>query len=138
MISRQLDDAVSERLTQDRCLNRRLKTVAEALTRLFNLSAPATVEYPGYIAIAEKNINDDLSDSDAHWAVGPSQDWQEGVWTGQLTHLDGRDCGEKYAFAVRPASDSPEAIAEAIYVHGIGDLYIGGGCSDVDCSRVRS
>lgn len=116
-----------------------LKLVAAALNLRFELSAPATVEYPGYIAIPEKNINDDTDTSEAHWACGPSLDPIEaasGVWTGQLSHMDGSDCGE-YHFAVRPKSQSPDDIADAIYCHGIGDLYVGGGCSDMDCPRVR-
>lgn len=116
----------------------KLKSVAAAITRLYELTAPATVEYPGYIAIAEKNVNDDVTDSDAHWAVGPSLEGEPGVWTGQLTNLRNGFYANEYTFKVRPASDSDEDIAMAIYCHGIGDLYIGGGCSDADCPRVRA
>jgi hypothetical protein len=38
-------------------------------------------------------------------------------------------------FVVYPRSSEIDAIASAVYCHGIGDLYIGGGCSDADCPR---
>lgn len=117
-----------------------LRLVAEAITRLYALQAPATVEYPGFLCIAEKNINDDTYDSDAYWACGPSLDPLEaatGLWTGQLTHLDGTDPG-RFTFIVRPLDQTPETIADAIYFHGICDLY-SGGCNDgADCPRVRA
>lgn len=111
-----------------------LKLVAEAINFRFELEARATVEYPDFIAIPEKNVNDDVSESENHWAVGFNN---VGIWTGNLVRPDGADCGE-YAFAVRPKSDKPEDIADAIYCHGIGDLYLGGGCSDANCPRVRA
>lgn len=114
-----------------------LHAVALAITRRYDLGHPATVEYPDHIAIQERNINDDVAQSSAHWAVGPSLDPVEaatGVWTGQLTFLDGRDCG-RYRFAVRPLAGTPEAIADAIYYHGIGECYAGA-CLASECPRV--
>lgn len=105
--------------------------VCKAIRERFDV--PATYEYPGFIAIPERVINDDVDASDNAWAIGTGD--ADGEWTGQLMTADGSRVVGEMGFAVYPKSEDPTVIADAIYTHGIGDLYIGGGCSDADCPR---
>lgn len=111
----------------------KIRTVAAAIEEIFDVAA--TVEYPGFISIAEKFINDETQGSANAWACGPdSADGDE--WTGNLLAPDGAVIGSM-AFAVRPKSDDAADIASAIYVHGIGDLYTHEGCEpDAPCDRI--
>lgn len=100
-----------------------LRSVLDALHRRFRVGA--TLEYPGFIAIPEQVVLGD-SLASASWAVGPDGD----DWTGQLMSLSGETVA---TFSVRPVSTDPNDIADAVYVHGIGDRSIDGGCTDADC-----
>lgn len=108
-----------------------IEAVAREMERLYGIQT--TVEYPGFIAIAERQISDDVDASDDVWAVGLGD--EPGTWTGQLTTADGNSVGP--CFCVRPKSGTFTAIASAIYTHGIGDLYVGGGCTDLECPVVK-
>lgn len=108
--------------------------VSDSINRIYDIKS--TFEYPGFIAIPERFVNDDTDASDYVWCVGLGDDHRE--WTGQLMTADGSEqVNNTMEFTVAPDSDDPDTIASAIYSHGIGDLYIGGGCSDPDCPRVR-
>jgi hypothetical protein len=113
----------------------RLRTVADAIVTLYDLDQPLALDYPGFISIPERIVNDATDGSDYVWCVGVGS--QPGEWTGQLMTADGAQQVGNMAFVVHPIEDTPEAIASAIYCHGIGDHYIGGGCPDPDCPRVR-
>lgn len=105
-----------------------------ALNRIFDIES--TYEYPGYIAIPEKFVNDDTTDSGSVWHVGPATDGRLNCWAGQLMTPDGGNTvSREMNFEVFPKSTLADEIAGAIYAHGIGDLYIGGGCSEKDCPR---
>lgn len=110
-----------------------IEQVSAAINRIYNIES--TVEYPGFVNIAERFINDDTDGSDDAWAVGPDAD---GSWTGQLMTPDGSEVRSGMTFTVYPHSKDPNVIANAVYCHGIGDLYVGGGCSDADCPRKRT
>jgi hypothetical protein len=102
-------------------------SVLAAIKRIFEVEA--TYEYPGFISIPERFVSETTDDNRNAWAVGPDGD---GCWTGQLMGPDGGLVGNM-TFVVRPTTTDPDDIAEAVYTHGIGDWYIGGGCSDHDC-----
>jgi len=109
-----------------------LHAVANAIMRRYDTTG-IDVDYPGFISIPEKIVNDDVDASDNVWAVGESDD---GAWTGNLMTPDGQVV-PNMAFAVLPKSQSPDDIADAVYGHGIGDCYVGGGCSDPECPSKR-
>jgi hypothetical protein len=108
-----------------------IQAVSDAINRIYDVQT--TVEYPGFVNIPERFISDDTDGSDNAWAVGPDVD---GAWTGQLMTPDGYVVRDM-TFVVVPRSTEPDDIASAVYCHGIGDLYLGGGCSDHDCPRKR-
>ena len=105
--------------------------VSEAINRIYDIQS--TYEYPGFIAIPEKFINDDVDMSDNVWTVGEGD--EPGMWTGTLMNKDGSNQVNDMTFVVYPNSTEPDKIAAAIYSHGIGDQYVGGGCSDANCPR---
>lgn len=106
-----------------------INAVAEALNRIYGFNdALATVEYPGFIAIPDRFCGYDDA-TDAVWSIGQDE---TGYWTGQLMTADGSEIVGNMTFAVYPKSGDPDVIARAIYEHGIGDWYIGGGCTDND------
>ena len=107
-----------------------LRAVADAIRELYGIDRPLYVEYPGFLAIPESIVNDDTDGSAAVWCVGQDGDH----WTGNLMRPDGTNV-DGMSFAVWPVSDRLEDIASAIYCHGIGDLYIGGGCTDCPVRR---
>ncbi|HYE88479.1 MAG TPA: hypothetical protein VEA16_19090 [Vicinamibacterales bacterium] len=113
-----------------------MRTVAETIRRRFEIEAPIHVDYPGFISIPDAVVHDDAGDG--VWCVGPALE-EPGAWTGQLMTADGSEVINEMTFCVYPVSDSPEDIADAVYVHGIGDWYVGGGCPECPVRKpVRS
>lgn len=108
-----------------------LAAVAMQITQLYEVRV--TIEYPGFLSITEHQINDDVTHSKRAWAIGVDVDG----WSGHLVEADGDDA-HAGGFYVEQRSDDPKEIAMAIYTHGIGDFYVGGGCSDPHCPAVRS
>jgi hypothetical protein len=112
-----------------------LQSVAEAIMGLYDLEPNSIhVDYPGFISIPEKLVNDDTDGSDRVWCVGPSLE-EDGAWTGNLMTQDGAEPIDGMAFCVYPKSDEPREIALSVYTHGIGDCYVAGGCTDPNCPR---
>lgn len=112
-----------------------MKSVIAAINKRFDIEpGKINLDYPGFISIPESIISDESDSSDRVWAVGPD-DLEDDAWSGQLMTADGSDQIRHMAFVVYPKSNDPDVIADAIYTHGIGDLYIGGGCADQDCPR---